>query len=55
MFKVNYFVGAFYDSVIYLALALNKTVEDGNDPYNGVRVAQRLWNYTFPGESCLGG
>ena len=46
---MNYFVGAFYNSVIYLARALNKTIEDGEDPYNGVKVAQKLWNSTFPG------
>ncbi|ELT91112.1 hypothetical protein CAPTEDRAFT_175370 [Capitella teleta] len=46
---VNYFVGAFYDGVKYLTLALNQTLEDGEDPYDGLRVAQKRWNTTFQG------
>ena len=47
--QVNYFVGAFYDSVIYLGRALNRTIEDGQDSHDGIIVAQKLWNHTFPG------
>ena len=47
--QVNYFVGAFYDSVIYLGRALNKTIDQNQNPRNGTIVAQKLWNHTFPG------
>ena len=46
---MNYFVGAFYNSVIYLARAYNATLEDGEDPTNGLAVAQKGWNTTFMG------
>ena len=51
--QVNYFVGAFYDSVIYLGRSLNKTIEDGQNPNDGMIVAQKLWNHTFPGRFSL--
>lgn len=44
-------MGAFYDSVIYLAMALNRTIADDQNPYDGITVAQKLWNNTFAGET----
>ena len=47
--KVNLFVGAYYDSVIYLAMAYNRTLEEGLDLNDGLQVSQKLWNQTFTG------
>ena len=50
LLQVNSFVSAYYDSVLYLALCLNRTFEDGLPTSDGLAVAQRLWNNTFRGE-----
>ena len=52
--QVNYFVEAFYNGVLYLAQALNRTLEEGQDPYDGLRVAQKLWNTTVTGTGFIG-
>ncbi|WAR13368.1 ANPRA-like protein [Mya arenaria] len=46
---VNYFITAFYDSAIYLALSYRAVLDDGGDIRDGNLVAQRLWNTTFQG------
>ncbi|KAK3100996.1 hypothetical protein FSP39_000087 [Pinctada imbricata] len=43
----NYFIRAFYESVIYLAVAYNKTLEEGSDVNDGYSVARKLWNNSF--------
>ena len=52
--QVNSFVSAFYDSVVYLGLCINRTIEDGDDLSDGLKVAQKLWNNTFPGDVITG-
>ncbi|KAL4224613.1 Nitrogen permease regulator 2 [Mactra antiquata] len=47
--KVNYFITAFYDSVIYLALSFKTVLDEGGSVDDGMDVAQRLWNSTFQG------
>ncbi|KAK3085674.1 hypothetical protein FSP39_006966 [Pinctada imbricata] len=46
---VNYFITAFYDGVLYLAEAYNKTAAEGGNINNGMAVAQRMWNNTYSG------
>ncbi|XP_053402705.1 atrial natriuretic peptide receptor 1-like [Mercenaria mercenaria] len=46
---VNYFITAFYDSAIYLALSYKTVLDEGGDIDDGMAVAQRLWNSTFEG------
>ncbi|XP_052677730.1 atrial natriuretic peptide receptor 1-like [Crassostrea angulata] len=43
----NYFIRAFYASVIYLAAAYNKTILEGGDINNGFALARKLWNSTY--------
>ena len=40
---------AFYDSVLYMALAFNRTIAEGGDINDGMTVAQKLWNNSFSG------
>ncbi|XP_060570066.1 atrial natriuretic peptide receptor 1-like [Ruditapes philippinarum] len=47
--KVNYFITAFYDSAMYLALSYKTVLDEGGDINDGMLVAQRLWNSTFDG------
>ncbi|KAL3859686.1 hypothetical protein ACJMK2_009893 [Sinanodonta woodiana] len=47
--EVNYFITAFYDSVIYLTIAINKTLEEGGNLSDGYTLARKLWNSSFPG------
>ena len=49
--QVNYFITAFYDSAIYLAMAYRKTLQEGGDINDGMAVAQKLWNSSFSGRS----
>ncbi|XP_060079814.1 atrial natriuretic peptide receptor 1-like [Ylistrum balloti] len=48
---VNYFVTAFYEGVLYLSEAFNRTLADGQNITDGLAVAQKLWNNTYPGIS----
>lgn len=50
LLQVNYFITAFYDSAIYLAMAYHKTLQEGGDINDGMAVAQKLWNSSFPGK-----
>ena len=51
--QVNYFITAFYDSTIYLAVSYKTVLDEGGDINDGMYVAQRLWNTTFQGmTSC---
>ena len=50
---MNYFITAFYDSAIYLAMAYHKTLQEGGDINDGMAVAQKLWNSSFPGKHVL--
>lgn len=48
-FQVNYYLTAFYDSVLYLAGAYRSALDDGDDITDGKLVAQKLWNTSFQG------
>jgi hypothetical protein len=47
---VNFFVGAFYDGVYLLGMALNETLSEGEDIHNGTAITRRMWNRDFHGE-----
>ncbi len=48
-FQVNFFIGAFYDSVILYGMALNKTLSINKDPRDGYNVSRLMWGRTFTG------
>ncbi|XP_011301203.1 atrial natriuretic peptide receptor 1 [Fopius arisanus] len=47
--EVNFFIGAFYDGVYLLGMALNETLSDGGDIWDGVAMTRRMWNRDFMG------
>jgi hypothetical protein len=47
---VHFFVGAFYDGVYLLGMALNETLSEGEDIHNGTAITRRMWNRNFNGE-----
>ncbi|KAL5007127.1 hypothetical protein ScPMuIL_015933 [Solemya velum] len=47
--QVNFFVGAFHDSVLLYGMALNETLEAGEDPRDGITFTHRMWNRSFSG------
>lgn len=47
--EVNFFIGAFYDGVYLLGMALNETLTEGGDIRDGVNITRRMWNRTFHG------
>lgn len=48
--QVNFFVGAFYDGVYLLGMALNETLSEGEDIHNGTAITRRMWNRDFHGK-----
>lgn len=47
--QVNFFIGAFYDGVILLGMALNETLTANESLHDGQQITQRMWNRTFEG------
>jgi hypothetical protein len=47
--QVNFFIGAFYDGVYLLGMALNETLSEGGDIHNGTAITRRMWNRDFHG------
>jgi hypothetical protein len=47
---VNFFVGAFYDGVYLLGMALNETLSEEGDIHNGTEITRRMWNRDFHGK-----
>lgn len=47
--QVNFFVGAFYDGVYLLGIALNETLADGGDIRDGISITRRMWDRDFIG------
>ncbi|CAG2066842.1 unnamed protein product, partial [Timema podura] len=47
--EVNFFVGAFYDGVYLLGMALNETLTQGGDIRNGGAITKKMWNRDFIG------
>lgn len=47
--EVNFFIGAFYDGVYLLGMALNETLTEGTDIRDGVAITRRMWDRNFHG------
>ncbi|XP_020289738.1 atrial natriuretic peptide receptor 1 isoform X2 [Pseudomyrmex gracilis] len=47
--EVNFFVGAFYDGVYLLGIALNETLAEGGDIRDGLSITRRMWDRDFIG------
>ncbi|XP_026685433.1 atrial natriuretic peptide receptor 3-like [Diaphorina citri] len=45
--EVNFFVGAFYDGVQLLGMALNETLTMGGDIRDGKSITKLMWNRSF--------
>lgn len=48
--QVNFFIGAFYDGVYLLGMALNETLSERGNLSDGVAITKRMWNRDFYGE-----
>jgi len=48
---VNFFAGAFRDAVHLYGIALNETLEAGEDPTDGHTFTHTMWNRNFVGMS----
>jgi len=47
--QINFFIGAFYDGVILLGMALNETLTEKKSILDGRSVTLRMWNRTIQG------
>ncbi|XP_044009185.1 atrial natriuretic peptide receptor 1 [Aphidius gifuensis] len=47
--EVNFFIGAFYDGVYLLGIALNETISEGGDIWDGLSMTRKMWNRDFMG------
>ncbi|KAG6454828.1 hypothetical protein O3G_MSEX008906 [Manduca sexta] len=47
--EVNFFIGAFYDGVYLLGMALNETLTEGEDIRDGRNITRRMWGRDFHG------
>ncbi|XP_028025335.1 atrial natriuretic peptide receptor 1 [Bombyx mandarina] len=47
--EVNFFIGAFYDGVYLLGMALNETLTEGGDIRDGRNITRRMWGRDFYG------
>ncbi|PBC26770.1 Atrial natriuretic peptide receptor [Apis cerana cerana] len=47
--EVNFFIGAFYDGVYLLGIALNETLTEGGDIRDGISITRRMWDRDFIG------
>ncbi|KAL1114884.1 hypothetical protein AAG570_007708 [Ranatra chinensis] len=47
--EVNFFVGAFYDGVYLLGMALNETLTQKSDIRDGYTITRRMWSRDFHG------
>jgi len=47
--QVNFFVGAFYDGVYLLGIALNETLAEDGDIRDGISITRRMWDRNFMG------
>lgn len=48
---MNFFIGAFYDGVYLLGMALNETLTAGGNIFDGKRITKLMWNRTFEGKT----
>lgn len=49
--QVNFFVGAFYDGVHLLGMALNETLTNKQNIRDGKAITSLMWNRTFNGKN----
>lgn len=47
--EVNFFIGAFYDGVYLLGMALNETLTEGGDIRDGLAITKKMWSRDFEG------
>ncbi|XP_050514890.1 atrial natriuretic peptide receptor 1 [Diabrotica virgifera virgifera] len=47
--EINFVIGAFYDGVYLLGMALNETLWEDGDIRDGRSITARMWNRTFSG------
>ncbi|GJQ80785.1 hypothetical protein Trydic_g9376 [Trypoxylus dichotomus] len=47
--EVNFVIGAFYDGVYLLGMALNETIVEGGNITDGLAITRRMWNRDFHG------
>ncbi|CAH2089754.1 unnamed protein product [Euphydryas editha] len=47
--EVNFFIGAFYDGVYLLGMALNETLTEAGDIRDGRNITRRMWGRDFYG------
>ncbi|XP_010886835.2 atrial natriuretic peptide receptor 1 isoform X1 [Esox lucius] len=47
--KVSVLAAFAHDSVLLYAQALNETLAEHGDPYDGLAITQKMWNRTIPG------
>lgn len=40
--EVNFFIGAFYDGVLLLGMALNETLTEGGDLRDGEKITKKM-------------
>lgn len=40
--EVNFFIGAFYDGVLLLGMALNETLTEGGDLRDGAEITKKM-------------
>lgn len=40
--KVNFFIGAFYDGVLLLGMALNETLTEGGNLRDGAEITRKM-------------
>ncbi len=52
---MNYFVGAFYDSIHHVGRVLKKEVLAGRNHEKGYRFARAMWDQKYTGEVKQGG
>lgn len=48
--EVNFFIGAFFDGVYLLGMALNETLTEGGNIRDGTAITRKMWNRSFDGE-----
>uniref|UniRef100_A0A182P368 Guanylate cyclase n=1 Tax=Anopheles epiroticus TaxID=199890 RepID=A0A182P368_9DIPT len=47
--EVNFFIGAFFDGVYLLGMALNDTLNEGGDIHDGTAITRKMWGRDFEG------
>uniref|UniRef100_A0AAG5DSY2 Receptor ligand binding region domain-containing protein n=1 Tax=Anopheles atroparvus TaxID=41427 RepID=A0AAG5DSY2_ANOAO len=45
--EVNFFIGAFFDGVYLLGMALNDTLNEGGDIRDGTAITRKMWGRNF--------